>query len=54
MRMTPHPNRVPPPPQDRNNKAGWDLASQLMTKRDGFNRGRLTVSQALQHRYLSE
>ncbi|KAF5826708.1 protein kinase [Dunaliella salina] len=37
---------------DRNGKAGWDLATKLLKPRDKFNRGRLSVSQALAHRYF--
>ncbi|GBF88698.1 hypothetical protein Rsub_01597 [Raphidocelis subcapitata] len=37
---------------DRSNRAGWDLARRLLSKRDGINRGRMSVSQALGHRYL--
>ncbi|GLC37701.1 hypothetical protein PLESTB_000886900 [Pleodorina starrii] len=37
---------------DRNGGAGWDLACKLITKRDQFNRGRLSVGQALSHRFF--
>jgi hypothetical protein len=37
---------------DRNNEAGWDLACKLITKRDKYNRGRLSVGQALGHRFF--
>ncbi|EFJ45526.1 hypothetical protein VOLCADRAFT_82302 [Volvox carteri f. nagariensis] len=37
---------------DRNNEAGWDLACKLITKRDQYNRGRLSVGQALSHRFF--
>nr|AAO63769.1 protein kinase [Chlamydomonas reinhardtii] len=37
---------------DRNKSAGWDLACKLITKRDSANRGRLSVSQALSHRFF--
>lgn len=37
---------------DRANGAGWDLAKQLLAKRNGYNRGRLSVAQALRHRYF--
>jgi hypothetical protein len=42
----PHP--TPPPPG-----AGWDLAKRLLAPRDSLNRGRLSVDQALGHRYFS-
>ena len=38
---------------DRANGAGWDLAKKLLAKRDGLNRGRLSVGAALRHRYFS-
>jgi hypothetical protein len=38
---------------DRTNGAGWDLARKLLAPRDGLNRGRLSVAQALGHRYFS-
>ncbi len=38
---------------DRNGKAGWDLACRLLRKRTSANRGRLSASQALRHRYFS-
>ncbi|KAG2491716.1 hypothetical protein HYH03_009879 [Edaphochlamys debaryana] len=38
---------------DRRDKAGWDLAVRLLAKRDGSNRGRLSVGQALSHRYFA-
>ncbi|GAX81560.1 hypothetical protein CEUSTIGMA_g8988.t1 [Chlamydomonas eustigma] len=38
---------------DRNGKAGWDLAKKLLSKRDRFNRGRLSVGEALSHRYFN-
>ena len=37
---------------DRRRKAGWDLACKLVCKRNSLNRGRLSVSQALRHRYF--
>lgn len=37
---------------DRNNGAGWDLAQKLLAKRNEYNRGRLSVEQALRHRYF--
>lgn len=37
---------------DRANGAGWDLACQLLSKRNRLNRGRLTAGQALGHRYF--
>ena len=37
---------------DRNKQAGWDLAKSLLRKRDKFNRGRLSVNQALRHRFF--
>lgn len=37
---------------DRNQKAGWDLARQLICRRNKFNRGRLTVNGALRHRFF--
>jgi len=37
---------------DRNNKAGWDLALKLICKRDKLNRGRISVDEALRHRYF--
>eukprot|EP00878_Enallax_costatus_P022131 GHUV01023469.1.p1 GENE.GHUV01023469.1~~GHUV01023469.1.p1 ORF type:complete len:376 (+),score=66.76 GHUV01023469.1:362-1489(+) len=37
---------------DRANGAGWDLAKRLLAKRDKFNRGRMSISQALRHRYF--
>ena len=37
---------------DRNNKAGWELATKLICRRDKYFRGRLSVSQALVHRYF--
>ena len=37
---------------DRNKKAGWDLASKLICRRDKYLRGRLSVSQALLHRFF--
>lgn len=37
---------------DRNNEAGWDLAKKLLRPRNNINRGRLSVSQALRHRYF--
>ena len=38
---------------DRNNGAGWDLACSLMRRRDKSNRGRLSASQALRHRFFA-
>jgi serine/threonine protein kinase len=38
---------------DRAGGAGWDLAKRLLAKRDALNRGRLSVSGALRHRYFS-
>lgn len=37
---------------DRNNGAGWDLAQKLLAQRNQYNRGRLSVEQALRHRYF--
>jgi serine/threonine protein kinase len=37
---------------DRNNGAGWDLAQKLLAPRNQYNRGRLSVEQALRHRYF--
>jgi hypothetical protein len=37
---------------DRNNGAGWDLAQKLLARRDKYNRGRISVGQALRHRYF--
>jgi hypothetical protein len=37
---------------DRQNGAGFDLARRLLAKRDGLNRGRLTLGGALRHRYF--
>ena len=37
---------------DRSNGAGWDLACKLMRRRDSRNRGRLSASQALRHRFF--
>ena len=38
---------------DRSNKAGWDLVTKLVKKRDKNNRGRLSAKEALSHRYFS-
>jgi len=38
---------------DRANGAGWDLAQKLLAKRNSLNRGRMSVEQALRHRYLN-
>lgn len=38
---------------ERQNRAGWDLVSRLLAKRDALNRGRMSVGQALGHRYFS-
>lgn len=38
---------------DRQNAAGWDLARRLLAKRNEWNRGRMSVEQALGHRYFS-
>jgi hypothetical protein len=32
--------------------AGWDLVTRLMTQRNNLNRGRLSVGEALRHRYF--
>ncbi|GFR51243.1 hypothetical protein Agub_g13618 [Astrephomene gubernaculifera] len=37
---------------DRNSGAGWDLACRLTSKRDKYYRGRLSVGQALSHRFF--
>lgn len=37
---------------DRSDGAGWDLAKRLICPRDQYYRGRLSVGQALQHRYF--
>ncbi|WIA36617.1 hypothetical protein OEZ86_007905 [Tetradesmus obliquus] len=37
---------------DRSNGAGWDLATKLLARRDKYNRGRISVGQALRHRYF--
>ena len=37
---------------DRRRRAGWDLACKLVRKRNGLMHGRLSVSQALRHRYF--
>lgn len=37
---------------DRAGGAGWDLAQRLLAKRDRFNRGRISLSSALRHRYF--
>lgn len=38
---------------DRNNGAGWDLACRLVTKRNEYFRGRMSVEEALGHRFFS-
>ena len=38
---------------DRANGAGWDLAKKLLAKRNSLNRGRMSVGEALRHRYFS-
>lgn len=38
---------------DRQGRAGWDLATKLLSKRNDLNRGRLSVEQALGHRYFA-
>lgn len=38
---------------DRNREAGWDLATKLICRRNAFLRGRISVAQALRHRYFS-
>lgn len=38
---------------DRSNGAGWDLATKLLAKRTALNRGRMSVEQALGHRFMS-
>jgi hypothetical protein len=38
---------------ERSGGAGWDLAKRLLAKRDKFNRGRMSVEEALGHRYLA-
>lgn len=37
---------------DRNGKAGWDLACKLVRERGSLNRGRLSASEALRHRFF--
>jgi hypothetical protein len=37
---------------DRNKGAAWDLATRLITKRDKYFRGRLSVGGALRHRFF--
>ncbi|GMH32272.1 hypothetical protein BSKO_00106 [Bryopsis sp. KO-2023] len=37
---------------DRNNGAGWDLACQLVKRRNDFLRGRLSAAGALRHRFF--
>lgn len=37
---------------DRNNGAGWDLACRLVRQRDQYFRGRLSVEEALNHRFF--
>jgi hypothetical protein len=37
---------------DRSKAAAWDLACKLITKRDKYFRGRLSVGQALGHRFF--
>ena len=37
---------------DRNRKAGWALAKKLICRRNSVNRGRLSTSDALRHRYF--
>jgi hypothetical protein len=38
---------------ERQSRAGWDLAAKLLAKRGSLNRGRLSASQALGHRFFS-
>ena len=37
---------------DRSGGAGWDLACRLVREKNQFNRGRLSASEALRHRYF--
>lgn len=37
---------------ERNNNAGWDLATKLVCKRNDGLRGRLSCSAALRHRFF--
>jgi hypothetical protein len=37
---------------DRRGNAGWDLACKLVCRRNGLNRGRLSASAALRHRFF--
>lgn len=37
---------------DRKGGAGWDLAMKLLCRRNALNRGRLSVSGALRHRFF--
>ena len=37
---------------DRNDGAGWDLACRLVRERGDLNRGRLSASEAMRHRYF--
>ena len=37
---------------DAGGGAGWDLVCRLMTERNRLQRGRLSVGQALQHKFL--
>ncbi|KAG1681303.1 hypothetical protein FOA52_007349 [Chlamydomonas sp. UWO 241] len=37
---------------DRNDGAAWDLANRLICRRGLFNRGRVSVDEALSHRYF--
>lgn len=37
---------------DMGGGAGWDLVCKLITERNRFQRGRLSVAQALQHKFF--
>jgi serine/threonine protein kinase len=38
---------------DRQGGAGWDLVCRLVKEKDQYNRGRLSASEALRHRYFT-
>jgi hypothetical protein len=39
---------------DRKAAAGWDLAMKLLCRRNALNRGRLSASRALRHRFFQQ
>ena len=39
--------------EDRQGGAGWDLVCRLVREKNQYNRGRLSASGALRHRYFT-